>query len=601
MNLICKKVQSTDFYSVFSVLRKSDKIKLAIVSFIQVGLGLLDLVGIILIGMFIQLELLPYKGVNSNSIINVVSNLLDKMNVHGDRHSIFIGVLAIVSLTFRTLCSVALTKRVLRFFSYRGAKISTELMSKVFRGSIISINRIQHEELLFAITRGVELLSIQVLAASVILLADATLFLIITLGLLAINPLVAIVSFVFFTGASWALYSSMGAKIKILGTKNSELAIASNGLILEAILSFREIFVKDLQNNYIQRVNRVRNEMAETIARTNFLPFFSKYSIEGLLIIGSAIILSIQILLNGSDGALTTLAIFLTAASRLMPALLRVQQGALTIKNSIGLCKPTLNLLDNVKNVSTIREQELPAENSCQIEFVPEIIMNEVIYSYPNSSKKVVIGANLFIHPGELVVISGESGAGKSTLVDLMLGLIEPDSGSVLISGIPPKQAIQFWPGKMAYVPQEVYIFNGTIRENVAQGIPIDEVDDTFVWDALLKADLWEFVSNMPLGLESRVGERGSNLSGGQRQRLGIARALYTKPSLLVLDESTSALDDESENRIAETLMKTKGASTVVLITHRKTLIPISDQCFVINTGTISTLKKPYRQERAIG
>jgi ABC-type multidrug transport system fused ATPase/permease subunit len=181
----------------------------------------------------------------------------------------------------------------------------------------------------------------------------------------------------------------------------------------------------------------------------------------------------------------------------------------------------------------------------------------------------------------------GSTGAGKSTLADVILGVVDPDFGSVLISGVDPRTAVGRWPGAVAYVPQTVGLTEGSIRENVALGLPDLAIDDAMVWEALERAHLATFLRDTREGLDTIVGERGVRLSGGQRQRLGIARALYTRPLMLVLDEATSALDAETEQAITETLQALEGDVTTITIAHRLATIRFADEVVFMRHGVI--------------
>jgi ABC-type multidrug transport system fused ATPase/permease subunit len=181
----------------------------------------------------------------------------------------------------------------------------------------------------------------------------------------------------------------------------------------------------------------------------------------------------------------------------------------------------------------------------------------------------------------------GSTGAGKSTLADLILGVIDADTGSITISGCTPRDAVVRWPGAIAYVPQVVGLTEGSVRENVALGLPDPAIDDDLVWEALERAHLAPFLRDTREGLDTIIGERGVRLSGGQRQRLGIARALYTKPRLLVLDEATSALDAETEQAITDTLRELEGQVTTVTIAHRLATIRFADEVLFLQDGLI--------------
>jgi ABC-type multidrug transport system fused ATPase/permease subunit len=204
---------------------------------------------------------------------------------------------------------------------------------------------------------------------------------------------------------------------------------------------------------------------------------------------------------------------------------------------------------------------------------------------YPTRENEALKDVTFKIEKGSFAALVGPSGAGKTSLADVILGVIRPTSGQVLISGKDPESAIKEWPGAIAYVPQDISVVGGTIRENVALGYEDVEMRDDLIWAVLEKAQLSELVMNFPLGLDEPVGERGTRLSGGQRQRLGIARALYTNPSVIVFDEATSALDGETEANLSQTINSLRGAMTIIMIAHRLSTIRNADQVIYLEDG----------------
>jgi ABC-type multidrug transport system fused ATPase/permease subunit len=206
---------------------------------------------------------------------------------------------------------------------------------------------------------------------------------------------------------------------------------------------------------------------------------------------------------------------------------------------------------------------------------------------YPNAKSPAVSGVSLEIESGSSVAIVGTSGAGKTTIIDVLLGVLYPNDGQVSISNMQPLEAIAKWPGAISYVPQDIVISAGTIRENVALGYPIDVATDELVMAALKIAQLDEFVKSLPCGIDTEVGERGAKISGGQRQRLGIARAMFTQPHLLVLDEATSALDGETEASISESIRQLRGSTTVVMIAHRLSTVRDADVVVYLSDGKV--------------
>lgn len=220
-------------------------------------------------------------------------------------------------------------------------------------------------------------------------------------------------------------------------------------------------------------------------------------------------------------------------------------------------------------------------------DFDATVDVTGVSITYLDAVEPAVIDASLTVPPGSSLALVGSTGAGKSTLADAIIGVLEPDVGSVTISGLPPRDAIARWPGAISYVPQAVALVVGSVRENVALGLPVDAIDDDMVWEALTRAHLADFLRDQRDGLDTYIGERGVRLSGGQRQRLGIARALYTRPRLLVLDEATSSLDAETEQAIIQTLDELEGEVTTITVAHRLATVMRADQLLYLEQGRI--------------
>jgi ABC-type bacteriocin/lantibiotic exporter with double-glycine peptidase domain len=220
-------------------------------------------------------------------------------------------------------------------------------------------------------------------------------------------------------------------------------------------------------------------------------------------------------------------------------------------------------------------------------EFQGTVSLKDLSFRYPNSNNETLSEISLEIEQGQVVALVGPSGSGKTTLVDILLGLINPDKGIVLISGQSPRKAINLWPGKISYVPQDVRIIDGTIRENISVGYQTDDSADKRIFQILEITHLSEFVSELPKGLDQQVGDRGTNLSGGQRQRIGIARSLFTEPKLLVMDEATNALDPALEADLTTAIDSLKGKITLVIIAHRLSTIRNADKIVYLKNGRI--------------
>jgi ABC-type multidrug transport system fused ATPase/permease subunit len=220
-------------------------------------------------------------------------------------------------------------------------------------------------------------------------------------------------------------------------------------------------------------------------------------------------------------------------------------------------------------------------------EFIPSVKIKNLHLHYPKERNFSIMDMNLEIEPGMSVAFVGPSGAGKSTLIDLLLGVLEPLGGGVLISNVEPKVATASWPGAISYVPQDSFIIPGTIKDNVSLGYESDVFTNENVERALKLASMWDFASRLPHGIDTMVGESGVALSGGQKQRLGIARALFTCPKLIVLDESTSSLDGQTEADVTASISSLSGETTVLVVAHRLSTVRNADLVVYIEEGKI--------------
>jgi len=319
-----------------------------------------------------------------------------------------------------------------------------------------------------------------------------------------------------------------------------------------------------------------------------------KYVLEISLYMGVLALGVVQFLTKDWAAAAATVALFLAAGSRIIPALLRLQGAWITIRNASVMAQPTFYMFDRLSQgppdgslTHLTAEQIHDHILSGFPDFTANVSVRGVTVSYDDTKPAALLNADLEVAAGSSVALVGPTGAGKSTLADVVLGIIVPKNGSVAIDGLEPREAINRWPGGIAYVPQAVALVEGTVRENVALGLPDHLISDDLVWDALSRAHIADFLGQSREGLDTAIGERGFKLSGGQRQRLGIARALYTRPKLLVLDEATSALDSETEQAIVQTLEDLEGEVTTITIAHRLATVRKVDQILYLDKGMI--------------
>ena len=580
------RLKASVLFRAASILSSADRKKVLAVILIQIILGGLDLIGVGLIGVIGSLTI---SGVGSRQPGNRVQWLLDKLQIgefEFQTQAVILAILAVSIMVIKTILSMFFIRKILYFLSYRGAKLSSILVSRLLAQPLLTVQSRSNQETLFALTTGVGSITIGVLATFVSLISDTSLLLVMAIGLFVIDPLLSITTFTLFASIAFCLYRIMQLKVKTLGEKNRQTSVASNALILEVLSSYRELVVKNRRFHYSEKIGEQRHKLAGASAELAFMPNISKYVFEIAIVVGSLLISAIQFVTNDAARAVATLSIFFAASTRIAPAILRVQQSSLNIRANTGIAGPTLDLIDflGVSEIDSDGNTKLDFQHKG---FISKVELKDISLTYPGKNEKAVYDVSLEVNPGEIVALVGPSGAGKTSLIDLMLGIIEPDEGTVTINNMDPLDAISKWPGAIAYMPQDIMISNGTVRENVMLGYSPDKEFESQVLSALEVAQLIDFVNELPDYLEQQMGDRGTRISGGQRQRLGIARAVFTAPKLIVLDEATSALDGETEANISEAIQKFGDGVSVIMIAHRLSTVLAADRVVYMDKGKV--------------
>lgn len=572
------------------VLNSRDRRKVKSVVVIQVFLGLLDLMGVVIIGLVGSLAV---TGVSSRKPGNKVQYLLDVLHLQSSSIQFqvaVLGTIAAVLLTFKTICSLYFSRKVLFFLSRRAAVIATQLSGKLLQDSLIFIQKNSIQETMYALTGGVNVVTVGIIGAAVSLISDMSLLIILGSSLFVVDSGIAISTLVLFAFIGAILYNLMSKRAQRLGSRQEKLSIKGQELISEILLTFREITVRGRQSYYTNLIQDNRENLANSTAELSFMQNISKYVIEIVVVIGSLLIAAIQFSTQTAQHAAAVIAIFIAVSSRIAPAVIRIQQGLIQLKGNIASARPTLELIDRYSSLDIFDTREAKKIQFEYPEFNPSIDIENLAYHYPENTKNAVSNLNISIPAGSFVAIVGPSGAGKSTLADLILGVLEPTEGAIKISGMSCKAALAKWPGALAYVPQVVTILDGTILDNVGAGYPIDEAHKSYVNRALEISHLSEFVNSLIDGVNTYVGDRGTKISGGQRQRLGIARALFTNPKLVLFDEATSSLDGETEAGISSALFALKGKMTIITIAHRLSTVRFADQVIYMADGSVEAV-----------
>lgn len=577
---------------------KQDLRKISLVVFIQIFLGALDLIGVALIGVIGALAVTGIQSSKPGDRVQSVLDLLHLTNFSFQSQTTILGLGSAIILIGRTVVSVYFSRKILFFIARRSAFVSRNFIQNLLSQNLLLIQSYSVQQCAYAATSGVTSITLGVVGASVALIADFSLLAVMAIGLFALDALVSTFALLLFGLIGYGLFRFMRKKAEFFGNSEATMNVESNEKLYEALTSYREAFVRGRRDYYVTHIGELRFRLSDALAQMSFMPSVSKYVIETSLIIGAVSLSAFQFMHYDARHAFSTLAVFLAAGSRISPAVLRVQQGLIGIKGSLASADKTLEIMRTFEVENSNRSQFLNMEHG-NIDFNAEVRITNASFRYPNATSDTLKNIDIDIKAGTFTAIVGSSGAGKSTLMDLLLGVFTPTKGKVEISGIEPIDAITRWPGCIGYVPQDVYIYPGTVLQNIALGFDDKSIDLERASKAIALAQLGNVIKELPQGRETYLGDRGTRLSGGQRQRLGIARALYTNPLLLILDEATSSLDGQTESDIGDAIQSLQGKVTVIMIAHRLASVRKADSVIYLEEGTILASGK-FEEVRAL-
>lgn len=581
-----------------SLLNPGKRRLLFLATLIQVSLGVLDLVGILLVGL---LAAVAVSGIGSNQLPSWLTSTLESLGLSEftvSQLSVVIALTAVSVLVLKTLLSALMTRRITHFLANRQVDLSVRLASDFLSRPLSQVQRWTTSEAIYALGSGVAAATTMLLGSAITIIAEIFLFTIIGISLLIYDPVLTLISGGFFGFIIFFLHRILSR----MSARNAQTVTASSidtlTAVSDALSTYRESMVLNRRDLYIDRYANIVGKYARASASNTFIMEIPKYVLEASLYFGVLLLGVVQFLTKDWAAAAATVGLFLAAGSRVIPALLRLQGAGIAIRNASIQSQPTFFMADFLaekpasRDATVTRPRMTPQEINRHLnggfpDFDASVNIIGVTHSYPDAAKPALLDVNLSVPVGTSTALVGSTGAGKSTLTDVILGVIEPDLGSVTISGQNPRETINRWPGAVTYVPQAVALVEGTVRNNVALGIPDEFISDSLVWEALERAHLAEFLRISRDGLDTKVGERGFRLSGGQRQRLGIARALFTRPKLLILDEATSSLDSETEQAITDTLRELEGHVTIITVAHRLATVRLADQLAFFREGIL--------------
>ncbi len=576
---------------IFKLLSRNDIWKILWLAVIQFGVSILDLLGLLVIGVVTSLGISAISSTPTPAAISFVYELPFVGQLPLESMIVWLSLFSGILLLCKTFISAKITKRILGFLSLREALISANYVQKVAKNSpnwqlnkspqYISGVAIEGANSAITLTLG------QIVGIGVEIFSIMLLF----VGISAFDFTITLPSLLIFILAGWFSLKLLSRRTQQAGKEEYFLGMSSRDLIKNMVLTSRELNLSNKRELMVTRFEHQRLKNFEAVRTKSLAPLTAKYVSEITMVVAGFIICGFQFVIKDAKGAITAIVIFVGLSSRVIPSLLRLQSAWLQIQ---GSKEASLNFLFEFTGANEYENQpSSKASNQIDKEFVftSSIELQGVSARHSVDSNFQLTDITFRIEPGEFVAIIGSSGSGKSTLAELMLGFIEPKMGAVLVSGVKPFEAIRSLPCAIRYVPQEVYLLPGSILENVIWP-DVETTLDQFEIERLFKVvELTEWLSTLEDGWNTQINYLATNLSGGQKQRIGIARALYSNPRILVLDESTSALDETTEDAIIKNIILRLHDVTRVMITHRVNTVREADKIIHMEDGKVKEIK----------
>lgn len=571
---------------VFGLLSGRERVRFFLLVIARALSGLIDVLGILLIGFIVSVAAIQLTS-DGGAPIELLGFTIPALS-SADMLALVVLVLGV--FVVKAIVAILLT-RTLAFFAAGIETVNAERIARYLLSSRLDeVKSYSKAKLQFSVTGSLTFAFTGIMNGIATIISESFLLLVVTVTLVAVNPVAALFTLAYFVVVVVIIQVLIGRKLKSASAQAVAGSIATMTALSDTLDTFREISVFGKQDFFTTRISSSRAAVSRSDATLTFLASMPRYIVETALILGVVLLVGQQFLSGQLVAGMATIGIFLTGGVRMMASLLPLQSSVANIKQNVEKAKPALEIM--VKERRT-RPEALAQQVALQAPAEPiarplGVSLSDVSFAYPQSETDTLKGVSLDISAGSYVAIIGPSGAGKTTLVDLMLGLVAPDSGSVEIDRLDPTYLRRLHPGVVSYVPQRPGLVSGTIADNIALGVPADEVDFERLSDAVKAAYLSDFVDSLPDGLNTSVGMQVDSLSGGQIQRIGVARALYRNPRLLILDEATSALDATSESYISSSLQELRGTVTVLVIAHRLSTVQHADRVHLVEGGRIT-------------
>lgn len=553
--------------------------------------GLLDVFGILLIGLLAALGS-TQLGDPTAAPTTFLGFTLPAFN---EQSLVWLVVFVLAVFAGKAALAITLSRVLTSFIAKVEAENATKIAKYILNSSLSEVQKLSKAEVQWAVTGSTTFAFTGLLNSVATLITEGILLILIGVTFVFVNPLASLIIALYFALVIGLIQFVIGKSLKKAGTDTAEGTVESTGAINDTLDTFREISVLSKQDLFLRRFALSRMRVAHSGGMMAFLGGMPRYVVETSLILGVVVFVGYLFISGQLASGIVTVGVFLTGGVRIMASLLPLQNAVAQMTNHVQQSKLAHELLtfSEASLDAHSQQAELPVvATEYASDGALSVVVDHVNFTHHGNDDPTLRDVSLTIKAGSHVAFIGPSGAGKTTLVDLLLGLIKPEKGTVTIGGVEPSILRKATPGLISYVPQKPGIITGTIAENIALGVEPEDIDYDRIAEVVEDAHLTDFIDTLPEGVKTSVGKQADALSGGQIQRLGLARALYSRPHLLILDEATSALDAGSEAFVSASLGKLGQGVTVVIIAHRLSTVQHSDAVHVVEDGRITASGK---------
>lgn len=541
--------------------------------------AILDIFGILIIGILIS--------ISAGAIVSAGNTQTNSLPLASTLSTFSIQELGLIALTLfvlKPLLAIFFMRKTSQVLSSGETQIAGELYKKLLHSPNSALFIRQRADILIGLNQSLTAATTQIINYFIIIISEFALLISISIIFALTNFAVTIFMLLYFGAIGLIIQKLLGVRLQKAGSDSSAGYANSITVIEDSLNAYREIFTLNQQMQFVEEFKKPRFVQAQANTTINYYAALPRYVIESSLIIGTLALAGYAFNVADVTTASGMLGIFLTGGFRLMASMLPMQSALGGIKQLAGQAKIFYEIEEEISGKSV---QTVPEESKDNYSQTPvSLTFENVNYSYPGSKNFAVENLSFTAEPGEVIAVIGKSGAGKSTIADLIIGLITPDSGVIKFGNEEDQKVI------LGYLPQRVGAVSGSILKNITLNVNSNIFEPDKLNDALAASHLEEFISSLPQGINSDIGKQSDALSGGQMQRIGLARALYNCPNLVVLDEATSALDSETEQAVTEAIFARRNTCTTIIIAHRLSTIEKADKVIHIEDGRICQIGK---------